>query len=77
MKTRSLPFGLAVGLIFSGQQAVSRSAQPATNPVPGPQDILAHLRKVHPRLLASTQDFDRIKQRLPGVAPLDRWLPGR
>lgn len=67
------PLVLTFLLIGSGTHGVLWSAEPARIPVPGQQEILAHLRKTHPRLLASAQDFGRLKQQLATDPQLRDW----
>jgi Heparinase II/III-like protein/Domain of unknown function (DUF4962) len=41
--------------------------------IPSPDALMARLNKGHPRLLASRQEFDRIKQQAAADAPIGTW----
>ena len=42
-------------------------------PIPAATNILAHLNQAHPRLLATTDDFAQLKQRIAADPQLESW----
>ena len=63
--------GLLFGILIS-QLAAAEARQPAIA-IPPATTVLAHLSPAHPRLLATTNDLAKLKQRL-GVEPqLESW----
>lgn len=64
----ALPFLLG---LCTGLAAEKGPAAPA--PAPGQQNLLATLRKGHPRLLAGPADFDALKTRIAAKGPAAAW----
>ena len=62
----------AVLAAFALTTAATGLAQP-TVPIPAATNIFAHLNKAHPRLLATTTDFDSLKQRIAAEPQLRAW----
>ena len=42
-------------------------------PIPPATNILARLNKAHPRLLATTEDFAQLKERIAADPQLQSW----
>src|SRR5262245_27945801 len=59
--------------VLLGGGLICRGADDARIPIPPATEILAHLHKSHPRLLASAEDFTRLKQRVASSEQLKRW----
>jgi hypothetical protein len=53
--------------------AASAETLKSAIPIPGGPEILSHLSKSHPRLLASSNDFARLKLRATNDEPLRSW----
>ncbi len=64
--------GLAL-LAASALRLAAAEAPAPPVPVPPPADILAHLNRAHPRLLATTNEFDQLKQRIAANPQLQSW----
>ena len=52
---------------------VLQAAGSDTVQIPAQSEILTGLRKAHPRLLASAQDFERLKQQVASNDQLKLW----
>lgn len=63
-----------VGLVLAAQAAPRADEFKPPVAIPAPDQILATLRKGHPRLLASAEDFARLRQRVETEPLLGRWL---
>ena len=74
MKTPIRPLILAAVLAGScaGLPWTVSAADPQL-PIPSPTDLLATLRKQHPRLLAGTEDFTRLKHQVTDIPILKEW----
>ena len=64
--------GLATLLASSLHLAAAQTTVPAV-PVPPPADVLTHLSQAHPRLLATTNDFAQLTQRIAANSQLQSW----
>ena len=63
----------AISLLAANRHAVAAHAgQPATG-IPPPAKILASLRAEHPRLLATSADFARLKEKIKSDPQLKKW----
>jgi len=65
------PVPVLLGLI-AATAAAHAAADPGI-PIPAAADILSTLKKEHPRLLVSSNDFERLKARVPTEEPLHTW----
>ncbi|MHB8523338.1 MAG: DUF4962 domain-containing protein [Limisphaerales bacterium] len=67
-------FAILAGVLILGateMRAAGAQDQPLT--IPPPNDILARLKKEHPRLLASAAEFAQLKQRVAADPQLKAW----
>jgi len=64
---------LLLGVLLAGAPALPGAEPPQPIPIPAPADILAKLRKEHPRLLASADDFAALKRQVQENSPLREW----
>lgn len=71
---KPISFAPLVALIVAGASFVCAAAPNSTAvPIPPAREILSHLKKEHPRLLASREDFDNLKQAVATNATLKQW----
>ena len=66
---------LRIGLMLFvavGEMSLSAAESPAL-PIPPPTEILSRLTKGHPRLLASAQDFARLKEQVAQEGIMKQW----
>ena len=64
---------LFLAIAFFGSLSLQPDAAAAPIPVPAAAEILGRLHKEHPRLIASAQDFDKLKQLLATQSQLAQW----
>ena len=65
-----------IGLVLFGASTLPLLAAEAPKPsvpIPAATNILAHLNQAHPRLLATTDDFAQLKQRIAADQQLESW----
>lgn len=75
MRTRMhrLVFTVLAIMGIAGQPSSGAEPQSSPIPVPEPNAILARLQPEHPRLLATTKDFTRLKQQIATNAQAKAW----
>jgi hypothetical protein len=68
-------FHIVAAALMALLAAVShgQAAQAELTPIPIPSNVLATLRRTHPRLLASAEDFARLKTQVHSDAQLRQW----
>jgi hypothetical protein len=72
----ALSFALPLGLLLFGTPTLPVLAAAPTKPavpIPSATNILAHLRPTHPRLLATSADFAKLKERMATDSQLQSW----
>ncbi len=55
------------------QNASAADTNKTQVPIPPAAEILSHLKKEHPRLLATTNDFARLKEQIASTSQLQKW----
>jgi len=69
---RSLHCSL-LGVLLAGAPALPGAEPSNPVPIPAPADIVVKLRREHPRLLASADDFAALKRQVQENSPLKEW----
>src|SRR5690349_2341453 len=64
---------ITISLLCAPILAASAETAMSTISTPGGPEILSHLNKSHPRLLASSNDFVRLKSQAANEEPLRSW----
>ncbi len=73
METLTSKLVLLSSLILAAAAAHAATEKAAPANVPTAEEIMARLKKEHPRLLASAQDFTTLKQRVQDNAQVKQW----
>src|ERR1035437_8540127 len=76
MKHQPTLVAALVGVILFGISMLHLAAAEAANPavpIPTATNILSRLNRAHPRLLATTEDFAQLKQRIASDSKLQSW----
>ena len=73
--TRRAFLSLGISLLFlcSAPALPARQAAQPLVPIPPAAELLAQLHKGHPRLLASSNDFAQLAQRIAADPALESW----